>query len=300
MNTTTPHARLAPLALRTRRTRALALALTVFASALGTAFPLRLAAQVSAASAAKPDETVKLEAFAVTGSAIKRLEQEKTLPLTALSEEEIRARGVSTPAELLATLPQAGRVPISESQASGADARGDIATVSLRGLGSGNTLVLLNGRRLAPHPISMPEGGSGVPSMGVNINALPSAAIERLEVLRDGASALYGSDATAGVVNTILRRNVAGFELGARHAFTQQGGGAEHRANLSGGFSFDRRATNLVFVYDFLHRTEIRDSQREFSRSADFRTRAPAPWNGTTADVLVDLRSDRSFYGRFQ
>jgi outer membrane receptor for ferrienterochelin and colicin len=140
--------------------------------------PAALSAQSPTAPAAGPAAaTVKLETFNVTGTFLKRLEQEKALPVTIVNEADLKARGVATPAELFASIPQAGRVPISESQASGADARGDIATVSLRGLGSGNTLVLLNGRRLAPHPISMPEGSLGVPSMATNINTLPAAAI---------------------------------------------------------------------------------------------------------------------------
>jgi hypothetical protein len=153
--------------------------------AAGLLLPATLPAQSPTAA-----DTVKLETFNVTGTFLKRLEQEKALPVTVVNEADLKARGVATPAELFASIPQAGRIPISESQASGADARGDIATVSLRGLGSGNTLVLLNGRRLAPHPISMPEGTIGVPSMATNINTLPAAAIERIEVLRDGASAI--------------------------------------------------------------------------------------------------------------
>ena len=245
-------------------------------------------------------ETIKLEAFAVTGSHLKRLEQEKALPVTVVTDEDIKLRGVATPAELFASLPQAGRVPIGESQASGADARGDIATVSLRGLGSGNTLVLLNGRRIAPHPISMPEGNIGVPSMGTNINVLPTAAIARIEVLRDGASAVYGTDATAGVVNTILHRDYDGISLATRFATTEHGGGTEWRATIAGGVRSKNRATKLVFNYDFLDRGEIRNSDRGFARNVDHRLRAPAPWNGSTADNSVDLRSDRGFFGSFQ
>ncbi len=263
--------------------------------------PAALSAQSPTAPAAAPAAaTVKLETFNVTGTFLKRLEQEKALPVTIVNEADLKARGVATPAELFASIPQAGRVPISESQASGADARGDIATVSLRGLGSGNTLVLLNGRRLAPHPISMPEGSLGVPSMATNINTLPAAAIERIEVLRDGASAIYGTDATAGVVNVILKRNYDGLGLATRFLTTEQGGGSELNASLSGGFAFNGGRTTLVMNYDFFDRQEIRSSQRDFSRSADFRTRAPAPWNGSTADNTVDLRSDRGFFGRYQ
>ena len=243
---------------------------------------------------------MKLETFKVTGTYLKRLEEEKALPVTVVTGDELKQHGGATATELFTSIPQAGRIPISESQASGADARGDIATVSLRGLGSGNTLVLLNGRRLAPHPISMPEGNSGVPSMATNINVLPTTAIARLEVLRDGASAIYGTDATAGVVNVILKRDYVGFDLATRFATTEQGGGTEWRTTLSGGLNFNQRRTTLVFNYDFFHRDEIRNAQRDFARNADFRLSAPAPWNGTTADNTVDLRSDRGFFGRFQ
>ena len=246
------------------------------------------------------DSAVKLEAFAVTGTFLKRLEQEKALPVTIVSEQDLKARGVSTPAELFASIPQAGRIPISESQASGADARGDIATVSLRGLGSGNTLVLLNGRRIAPHPISMPEGTFGVPSMATNINTLPANAIARIEILRDGASAIYGTDATAGVINVILKRDYDGLRLATRFAATEQGGGGEVSGSLSGGVNFNRGQTTLVLNYDFFDRQEIRNAQRDFAKSADFRSRAPAPWDGSTADNSVDLRSDRGFFGLFQ
>ena len=69
---------------------------------------------------------------------------------------------------------------------------------------------------------------------------------------------------------------------------------------LSGGLNFNQRRTTLVFNYDFFHRAEIRNARRDFARNADFRLGAPAPWNGTTADNTVDLRSDRGFFGRFQ
>ncbi len=240
-----------------------------------------------------------LAPFAVTGSHLGRSEAEDTQPITIVTAHDIGLRGGSSPAEWLATLPQASRVPITESQASGADARGDIATVSLRGLGSGDTLVLLNGRRLAPHPISMPEGTSGVPSMATNVNALPLAALDRVEVLRDGASALYGTDATAGVLNAILGAR-AGTELRLHWLAPQHGGGTESRALLAGGAAARRGETSLSFGYDYLRRTALGNAQRDFSRHADFRSRAPAPWNGTTADLSADQRSDRGFFGRFQ
>lgn len=264
-----------------------------------------LLAPASAAGAAPSPggttaEPVHLSAFAVTGSYLDRSEAENTLPITILTATDIALRCASTPGEWLATLPYASRMPITESQASGADARGDIGTVSLRGLGSGNTLVLLNGRRVAPHPISMPEGTSGVPSMATNVNVLPSAAIARVEVLRDGASAIYGTDATAGVINAILRRDPHGGEWSTHFLDTQHGGATEYRASFTGGVATGPGKTSLVFSYDYFRRDELRNTQRAFSREADFRPRAPAPWNGTTAEPGADLRSDRGFYGRFQ
>jgi iron complex outermembrane receptor protein len=247
-----------------------------------------------------PAAPLHLETVTVTGSFLDHFGAEQTLPVTVWSAERIGLPGVATPAEVFASLPQAGRIPISESQASGADARGDIATASLRGLGSGNTLVLLNGRRLAPHPISMPEGTLGVPSMATNVNTLPLASIGRIEVLRDGASALYGSDATAGVINAILRRDYPGWESGVRWLATEHGGGSEIRATLAGRVDAPSGRRSVVFSYEQFRRDPIRATQRDFARSADFRPLAPAPWDGSTSDTRVDLRSDRGFYGRFQ
>lgn len=167
-------------------------------------------------------ETVKLEAFTVTGSNIRRIDQESTLPVSVLDFGDLDVRAAPTAAELLQLLPNGGVLSLSETNVLGADARGDNTSLNLRGIGSGNTLVLVNGRRLAPHPISQAEGG--VPSLAVNVNQLPTAAIKRVEVLRDGASAIYGADAAAGVVNTILRRDYDGYDVSLRGSLTSRGG----------------------------------------------------------------------------
>jgi len=253
------------------------------------------------APAAAPESaapTLKLENFSVTGSFLKRVDEEQTLPLTTLQRDDIDARGVSTAVELFSTIPQVGRVPVSESGNGGAGIRGDIATVNMRSLGSGNTLVLLNGRRLAPHPITGSEGGA--PFLSVNINVIPTAAVERLEVLRDGASAIYGTDASAGVINTILRRNVSGVEVTTRFADTADGGAREVRGTIATGGSFNGGAGSFVALYDYFDRTALKATDRDFSSSADQRRNAPAPWNGSTADNAVDFRSAHGFYGRFQ
>src|SRR5205823_14702792 len=104
-------------------------------------------------------------------------------------------------------------------------ARGDVASVDLRGLGSDSTLTLINGRQMAPHPTSMAE--NGVPSLAVNINAVPRALISRVEILRDGASAIYGADAAAGVINNYVSRDYVGRSVTVRGSMTQHRGANE-------------------------------------------------------------------------
>jgi iron complex outermembrane recepter protein len=113
----------------------------------------------SSAPAAKSGDTVKLEAFTVTGSNFKRLDQENVLPVTVFNIEAMEARNALTPVEMLTALPQITNVPLNETQNGGANSRGDNANVNLRGIGAGSTLVLLNGRRIAPHPITSNDGG---------------------------------------------------------------------------------------------------------------------------------------------
>src|ERR1041385_2220778 len=134
------------------------------------------------------EQAVQLEAFRVTGSNIKRIDAETALPVTVIEPIDLEARGAATMAELFETLGMAEPSGITEINNGPQLARGDVASVDLRGLGSGSTLVLVNGRRMAPHPISMAE--NGVPSLAANINAVPRAMVDRVEILRDGASAL--------------------------------------------------------------------------------------------------------------
>jgi outer membrane receptor for ferrienterochelin and colicin len=121
---------------------------------------------------------VTLEAFTVTGSNIKRLDVEKVLPVTVLATADLEIRDASQPSELLTALPQVTGLPGNETATLGATARGDNASVSLRGIASGNTLLLLNGRRLVPHPISQNE--ASVPTLSTNVNTLPNRGLERV------------------------------------------------------------------------------------------------------------------------
>ncbi len=242
------------------------------------------------------DEAVQLEAFTVTGSNVKRLESEKALPVTQFSVEEIDLRDASQTSDLLTALPQITGVPGNETATLGATARGDNATVSLRGIPSSNTLILLNGRRLPPHPIS--QGEAGVPTLSTNVNVLPNRGLDRVEVLRDGASSIYGTDAVAGVINTITRRRFVGTELTLRYAETEAGDGREGRATLTHGLKFLDGRGRALMVIDLYDRDPIYARDRAFSAEANHSNLAPAPWNVAT-DTTFNARSATSEYGNF-
>jgi iron complex outermembrane receptor protein len=277
--------------------------------------PSAAATSKPAAAAVKPSEADAkmvevMEAFTVTGSNIKRIDQETTLPVTVLTAEDLSLRGVSTAAELFDTLSIGGPIVLDEGNTLGADARGDNNSINLRGIGSGNTLILLNGRRLPPHPVSQAE--SGVPSLSANVNQLPAAAIGRVEVLRDGASAIYGTDAAAGVVNSITRNNFDGLTFRTRGMVTQHGGGNEWNFEVTDGRNFNAGKSNLLLTFDYYHRDMLGLWDREFSRNMDVRVgrNLPAPWNGlpvidSTGATVIDndfdnrLSSDSSLYGNY-
>src|SRR5512141_1901488 len=158
---------------------------------------LACAALISPALAQTTAQPERLDRVEITGSAIKRIEGESALPVTTITRQEIDQLGVSTAAELIDKLVANNGQGYTQALALGDSARPGFSGASLRGLGSNSTLVLLNGRRLAVYAF---DGGA------VNLQQIPFAAIERIEVLRDGASAIYGTDAVAGVINFITRK----------------------------------------------------------------------------------------------
>ncbi|MES2693563.1 MAG: TonB-dependent receptor plug domain-containing protein, partial [Verrucomicrobiota bacterium] len=230
------------------------------------------------ASAATDGEPVKLEVFTVTGSNIRRIDAETALPVTVIDKSELDARGASTMAELFETIGAAEPSAINELNNGPQLARGDVASVDLRGIGSGSTLTLLNGRRMAPHPVSMAE--NGVPSLAVNINTIPRAMVDRVEILRDGASAIYGADAAAGVINNLVSRTYVGRGLTLKGSVTQHGGANEFNATIFEGFK--KGKTHISMSFDYFHRDALAAHDRDWAKHADLRqSRAlPAPWNG--------------------
>lgn len=163
----------------------------------------------------------------VTGSSIKRVEAETALPVTVITREQIEKSGAITVQDLLHRVSASGAMFSDTTQGAGYAT----ANANLRGLGTSSTLVLLNGRRLANFAFGSVGG-----NVAVDLNSIPFAALERVEVLRDGASAVYGSDAVGGVINFITRRNLRGGEISVRHGDTEAGiGGSETGASLAIG-----------------------------------------------------------------
>ena len=268
---------------------------------LRTALALALTATAFAQTAPKPvpppdDETIKLEAFSVTGSNIRRLDIEKSLPVTILGTAEMEVRDASQPSDLLTSLPQVTGLPGNESATLGATARGDNASISLRGIPSSNTLMLLNGRRLVPHPISQSE--AGVPTLSTNVNQLPNRGLSRVEILRDGASSVYGTDAVAGVVNYTTNKNFRGTELAFRYGQTKYHDGEESRTTLTHGLEFAGGKGRAMFTADYYTREAMYARDRAFSAEADNSYRAPAPWNVPT-NTTFNLRSATTEFGNY-
>ncbi len=265
-----------------------------------------LSAQSTGAAAS---DTVTLEKVTVTGSNIRRTEAEGALPITIIDQAEMDLRGAATGAQLFATLTFAGTPAVNEAVIASQGARGDVTSVDLRGIGAGSTLMLINGRRMAPHPLSGTD--NGVPALSPNANVIPTALLSRIEVLRDGASAIYGADAAAGVVNSIISPGTAGGRLSLETAQTQHGGAEEYRITASD--SFQRGATSLGVSFDYFRREQLTFAERSWGSQSDLRrTRdLPAPWNGLpvinpatgTAFALdndMDNGSTINHYGQFR
>ena len=162
-------------------------------------------AMTFASGAALAQQAQKIEKIEVTGSNIKRIEGETALPVTVISRDEIERTGATTAAELLDRVSSMTSAGYALAVGVGDSGTPGLSAANLRGLGSTNTLILLNGRRLSNYALNSSGGGT------VNLNQIPLAAVERIEVLKDGASAIYGTDAIgeAPSLSTSMRSTAA-------------------------------------------------------------------------------------------
>ena len=255
---------------------------------------LSAAALLLAATAgrAADDEVVSLQSFVVTGSNILRLDMEKIVPVTVLNMDAINTRMAFTPVDLLTSLPSVTSLPENETRLGSSGARGDNANINLRNLGSTGTLILVDGRRMAINPMT-----AGL-SQAVNINQLPTQGIDHVEVLRDGASAIYGSDAVGGVVNYVMRRDFVGTELILRHGNPEGPGGNSNQASLSFGRQFAGGKGRIVVTAEYLFREAQWLSDKGFSSASNNTARAPAPFNNLGG--VFDGRINRGYYPTFR
>ena len=253
---------------------------------------------------AQEGEAAQVEDIVVVGSQIRGASTTAALPVTVVTQEEIIATGAVSGDDLLRSIPQMGDVLFSSAnnpQTSNA-ARGDVNSVNLRSLGVGNTLVLLNGRRIVQHPTSQGTSDTGtVPVLSYNSNAIPVSGLERLEVLLDGAAAIYGADAVAGVVNTVLQQDFDGLEMKAQY------GGAEgtHRREFTFGMfaGKDFQRGNLSGFLDYTNRTAQQASDEPYTASDDRRSlfaNVPGYENSTDTDGRSSYTAWANFQTPFQ
>lgn len=238
---------------------------------------------------AADEDSAKVERISVTGSRIKRTDMEGANPITTIDAAAIEKMGVNNVGDLLQNLTSSAGAAVNTQTNNGGDSS---TRFSLRGIGDERTLVLINGRRVV-------SGGEGANS-SVDLNTIPTAIVKRVEVLKDGASATYGSDAIAGVVNIITKNDFEGFELKANHGGSDRGDAETTGIDVTFGAASDRG--NVVVALGHSEQKSAFMGDREFS---EFELRAyedghtekggssAPPWvNANTADGRVSRGPD--------
>lgn len=204
------------------------------------------------------EEEASEDTIVVTGSRIRRDAFASVAPLQVIDSQEIRDAGLIDTAQILQTSSVAQGVQL-DNTIGGAfvtDAGPGSNTITLRGLNPDQTLLLINGRRVAP------SGVEGAPSLP-NVDIIPTDAIQRIDILLDGASSVYGSDAVAGVVNVILRDNFEGFQVGAYVNSPEQSGGGSHRWNMMVGDSSENG--RFMFSMEYFHQDSLQVNDRDWN-----------------------------------
>jgi iron complex outermembrane recepter protein len=212
-----------------------------------------------------PTPPQKIEKIEVTGSNIKRIDAEAVSPVQVITRSDIERSGRATIAEVLRDIPQNGGQSFNETFTNSFSP--GASGIALRGLSQKSTLVLINGRRMASYGLAQ-----NLFDTYVDLNSIPTSAVDRIEILKDGASAVYGSDAIAGVVNIILRRDFRGGEIGANFGTSYEGGLNETRANAGFGFGdLSSQRFNVLATFDYFKRDELKFSDRKFTEKEDYR-----------------------------
>ena len=242
-----------------------------------------------AQSAAETEEEM-LEEVIVTGTQIKGAAISEALAVSVFSETDIEMMGIGSGDELLDSITEQGQNFQNEAEniSGGVNSvRGDVGAFNLRNMGTGNTLALLNGRRMVQAAGFQTElvGGSFVPVNSVNSNEIPVMGVRRVEILRDGASAIYGADAVAGVVNTVLKSNFDGLTIRARYDWYDNIPRDDIRLNIEWGHDFNGGRSNISFFGDFYSRDPVSSMDDPRWSNSDMRGRLDEdnPWFSTTS-----------------
>jgi iron complex outermembrane recepter protein len=232
---------------------------------IGTIGVATSAALHSGMATAQTTPPQKIEKIEVTGSNIKRVDSETVSPVQIITRADIEKTGKQTIGEVLRDIPSNTGNSFNETFTNSFSPGS--SGVALRGLGQKATLVLINGRRTASYGFAQ-----NLQDTFVDLNSIPNSAIERVEILKDGASAIYGADAIAGVINIILRKDFKGLEISGSGGTRYEKGMNEYRASLTGGIGdLARDRYNVLGVIDYYHRDLLTWSETSWLRDGDTR-----------------------------
>jgi iron complex outermembrane recepter protein len=277
---------------------------TVSAAAAVSLLSMMATSAVAQSEEDEDDEVdSEVEEIVVVGSQIRGARITGALPVSVVDAEQIEALGIDSGDELFDYLPENGNNFFNEAEnISGGvnSARGDVGAFNLRSLGTGNTLVLMNGRRMVNSASYQTEevGGSFVPVNTVNSNTIPVFGVQRVEVLREGASAIYGADAVAGVVNTVLKTDFEGLTIRTKLNSYDHVPREDQSLDITWGKYFNDRRTNVGVMFGYYHRDRVSAQDEARWADSDFRYRVPAgsPWEGSTS---FRNNSANSLYGQY-
>ena len=229
---------------------------------------------------AQDESESDVEEVVVVGSQIKGAKITGALPVTVITADDIESLAIESGEELFADLAENGSNNFNQTDFSGGynASRGDVGSLDLRNIGTGNTVTLLNGRRLVQSPGYATEwvGGSYVPVSSVNSNLIPVYGAERVEILRDGASAIYGADAVAGVINTVLKDDFDGLTLRVRQNWYDSFDAKDNKVSIQWGKDL-ADGSNLSIYFDRYDRERVRGIEDPKWSMGDLRPLLPSP-----------------------
>ncbi|NVK54009.1 MAG: TonB-dependent receptor [Alteromonadaceae bacterium] len=240
----------------------------------------------------------RFEKISVVGSAIANQRLESALPVAVYDHEAMDTLGILDGNELVRSIPQMGDMTWNESwiPASSNAARGDVASLNLKNLGASSTLLLINGRRSVIHPTTSTVDDN-ISTTTFNTNAMPLYGTERIEILLDGAAAIYGSDAIAGVVNVVTRKNIDG--AGVQIKYGEAPGTNRSDTDVTGylGRNFQGGRGNVTLTYNWFNRTPQYSADQWYTATTDHRNFLPG--TDLYGSAALDKRSTYTPWGNF-